>query len=248
MAAIIKFLKNLIYVKNDKEYKLVKFLFLKLRFYRRGIHDYTLHPLEIDPHERCLIISPHPDDESFGCGGLLLKHPEQCEVLLLTNGELGDYVKGPEQTKKIRRREFEKAMKFAGITNYNYLNIPDKGVKKHLKKLNAINTSDYAYIFVPNENERHPDHNCIWRHMQKLIRRQKAKTSLLGYEVWGTISVPNYWLNLSDISEKKMKLMQIYQSQLDHLHYERRMQALNYYRGLLVDVDSVEAYQLINKK
>lgn len=247
MASITEFLKNLIYLKNDKEYKVFKFLFIKLRFRRPGKHDYTLQPLEIKPEMKCLIVSPHPDDESFGCGRLLLKYPRQCEVLLLTNGEQGDYRQGAEQTKEIRRQEFEAAMDFAGVSQYSYLNLPDKNVRKHLKKLNSLKTGDYDFIFVPNENERHVDHNCLWPHMLKLISKQKSKARLMGYEVWGTIGIPGYYLDISDIAAKKLQLTQIYQSQLGHLHYDLRMQALNYYRGLLVDKEYIEVYQHINK-
>lgn len=36
--------------------------------------------LEIEPNDKCLIIAPHADDESIGCGGILLKYPQNFEV------------------------------------------------------------------------------------------------------------------------------------------------------------------------
>ena len=32
--------------------------------------------LELNPDDKCLVIAPHADDESIGCGGLLLKYPD----------------------------------------------------------------------------------------------------------------------------------------------------------------------------
>ena len=69
----------------------------------------------------------------------------------------------------------------------------------------------------------------------------------MGDEVWVTIGIPGYYLDISDIAAKKLQLTQIYLSQLGHLHYDLRMQALNYYRGLLVDKEYIEVYQHINK-
>lgn len=45
--------------------------------------------LEIEPNDKCLIIAPHADDESIGCGGILLKYPQNFEVVVLTDGGKG---------------------------------------------------------------------------------------------------------------------------------------------------------------
>ena len=45
--------------------------------------------LEIKPNDKCLIIAPHADDESIGCGGILLKYLQNCEVVVLTDGGKG---------------------------------------------------------------------------------------------------------------------------------------------------------------
>ena len=45
--------------------------------------------LDIKKNDRILIVAPHPDDETIGCGGLMLKYGEQCEILLLTDGRKG---------------------------------------------------------------------------------------------------------------------------------------------------------------
>lgn len=42
--------------------------------------------LELNPDDKCLVIAPHADDESIGCGGLLLKYPDNCDVVVLTDG------------------------------------------------------------------------------------------------------------------------------------------------------------------
>ena len=42
--------------------------------------------LTLNPDERILVVSPHPDDESIGCGGLLAKFYGKCDVHLVTDG------------------------------------------------------------------------------------------------------------------------------------------------------------------
>lgn len=39
--------------------------------------------------DRILVIAPHADDESIGCGGMLSLYGPQCDILLLTDGRKG---------------------------------------------------------------------------------------------------------------------------------------------------------------
>jgi len=45
--------------------------------------------LDFTSSDRLLVVAPHPDDESIGCGGLLLKHADKCDVAVLTDGRHG---------------------------------------------------------------------------------------------------------------------------------------------------------------
>ncbi len=62
---------------------------------------------------RRLIVAPHLDDESLGCGGLLAKHGAECSVLALTDSG------------ETRRREHEVAMSIFGDIETTALDFPD---------------------------------------------------------------------------------------------------------------------------
>lgn len=53
-----------------------------------------------------LIIAPHADDESLGCGGLIAKYPEQCTVVVLSDKGDG------------RLEEFQRARKVLGYEEF----------------------------------------------------------------------------------------------------------------------------------
>ena len=59
-----------------------------------------------------MVIAPHPDDESIGCGGTICLHTakgDHVSVVFLTSGELGLKHLPPEEAWKIREQEAAKA-------------------------------------------------------------------------------------------------------------------------------------------
>ena len=66
---------------------------------------------------KVLIIAPHPDDESIGCGGTLCLHGgrgDSMAAVYLTSGELGLKHLPREQARLTREREAEKAARMLG--------------------------------------------------------------------------------------------------------------------------------------
>jgi LmbE family N-acetylglucosaminyl deacetylase len=55
--------------------------------------DIIPYHLSHPPGERAIVLAPHPDDETLGCGGtirLLLKSKRPVKVIFLTSGEKAD--------------------------------------------------------------------------------------------------------------------------------------------------------------
>ncbi|MDR2337690.1 MAG: PIG-L family deacetylase [Deltaproteobacteria bacterium] len=196
-------------------------------------------PFCIKNTDKILILAPHPDDEVLGCGGFLLKYPQQCTVVYLTNGCLGDATLSREENIAIRKAELDKVMNTVGIKNYQYLNIPDKQMRRNLKQLRQLKLRQYDYVFVPNKYETHKDHKCLYRRVKLLTLLAKTKVAM--YEVWVTLPHVSHYLNISDCIEQKRELIGLYQSQLKSTDYFKII-ALNQYRGMWPKVSFAEAF------
>ena len=72
---------------------------------------------------RRLVLAPHMDDESMGCGGLLAKRPAECVVAVVADS--GD----------VRRAEFARAMAILGITETVELGMEDGDVGRSIPEL-----------------------------------------------------------------------------------------------------------------
>ncbi len=195
---------------------------------------------------RILVVSPHPDDESIGCGGVILKYRERVDVLLLTDGRLGNPEWSYEETGKVRKREIEAAMDYAGIGSLYCLGYPDSGLRSNVMLDNnggGVKWEQYQNIFVPNCHENHPDHRAAYHIIKKNVRKQKIHPKIFEYEVWTPIRHSNRYLNID--FEKKKQLLSYYQSQLKHIDYTSRILGLNRYRGMQLNYEYAEAYNEI---
>ena len=104
-----------------------------------------LMKLAIDRDDRILVVAPHPDDETLGCGGLLALYGTQCDVLVMTDGRYG---RSPERKTipdeemiSIRYGEIEKALAIAKVNRLYKLDIEDGHLDRNRKK--AIKAKDF---------------------------------------------------------------------------------------------------------
>ena len=70
--------------------------------------------------QHILVISPHPDDESIGCGGTICTHAaagDKVELIVLTSGEKGGHGSSEDETIIIREEEAAAAAAILGIAN-----------------------------------------------------------------------------------------------------------------------------------
>jgi LmbE family N-acetylglucosaminyl deacetylase len=194
---------------------------------------------------RILVLAPHPDDESIGCGGLLLKYPSQCDVIILTDGRYGGPSGQEKDTITTRKKELEKAMTYADVKKIGFLGIEDGKLSENFSKCAGLNLSGYDAIFCPSPNESHPDHACVFEFLLKL----NLQARIFGYEVWSPLYAPSHYLNISDVVEEKKKLISFHESQISQVDYASKAIGLNCFRGLLPypAIPYAEAYQEMNK-
>ena len=203
-----------------------------------------LPTLNIKQKSRLLIVSPHPDDETIGCGGILALYGPQCDVLLLTDGRRGklegsDYTE--EKTAAVRQAEFEAVMDFFHVCSHLELHVPDGTLGNHANAV-AVDLRQYDYIFVPNRNERHPDHKAAYEILKKLYKAQNTKGTLVEYEVWSPLIAANRFLDVSAVMDRKLAGLAKYVSQIASIDYEALAKGLNMYRGAPHHVAFCEAY------
>ena len=207
---------------------------------------------QISRNDRILIVSPHPDDESIGCGGLMLVYGDQCEILLLTDGRKGydsNFPIDEDELVELRKRELQSAVEIAGIdrSHIYMLGIPDGMLSEYMDKVREFDFTSYQYIFVPNHYERHKDHAPVSKLVQNICQHQKSGAHIYEYEVWSPLPSFSEVLDLGDVMELKVEMIQQYKTQIRFLDYVAMTKALNRYRGAGQKAKYAEVYAFVPK-
>lgn len=200
----------------------------------------NVKPIELIPNEgdKYLVIAPHPDDESIGCGGIMSVYPDLFDVLCLTHGDEND----------IRKTEMQNAMNYAGIKNLTMLNIRDKHIIDGQNEFDKFDIGKYDIIFIPYIFDQHKDHKAVSLLLLNKLKHCNYKRTLkiAYYEVWSAINMPLAYVNISNVIENKKNMINCHKSQIASKNYADKITALNSYRGLLRSLDAVECYSIVD--
>ena len=99
---------------------------------------------------RRLIVAPHCDDESIGCGGLLAKYPEDSGVIVCARPD------------DVREKEFEAARDILGYSFRHHLQLLDGSIGDDMASLvghldDALNVLQPEELYLPYPSV-HQDH------------------------------------------------------------------------------------------
>ena len=198
--------------------------------------------------QRLLVISPHADDEAYGCAGIIAKIKDlggEVFVMVMSIGDLRHY-NGTDKVVKgeTRREEFIKTAEFLKVDDYD---IVYEESEKHLR-LDAIPRRELIAI-IERESKvaidkikptmvalpaisYNQDHCAVFHagftacrpHLPKIKPFQKI---VLAYDnptlFWNTEYEkfhPNFYVDISKYLDIKLKAMSFHKSQLrDSLHH-----------------------------
>lgn len=202
---------------------------------------------------RVLVLVPHADDESLGCGGAIALHHRQgdrVKVVFVTDGGAGDplgYYAGLDY-RELRREEARRAASILGIDEVIFWDYPDGRLLEAgdlTERLWALLEADRPdIVYRPSTLELHADHWTLGAATETALQRYQATVVDFRYEIWATVQ-PSHVLDISAVWDRKQKAIEQYQSQLRYNDYLRMVGGLNAYRTLhILSAQYVEAYRL----
>jgi N-acetylglucosamine malate deacetylase 1 len=192
--------------------------------------------------ERVLVLAPHPDDETIGCGGTLCQHIERkdsVEVVFLTSGELGLREAPKEEAHRVREAEAHKACAALGISKLHFLRLPDwelnENTEAALKALTPVlERANPTLIYLPHPQESHPDHAAtLPLTLESCEKANLTGVKLFTYEVWSPFRTCDSVVDISSYMDRKLEALSHYVSQLNDRDYIQATKGLGAYRAAL---------------
>ncbi|HLD02027.1 MAG TPA: PIG-L family deacetylase [Patescibacteria group bacterium] len=202
-----------------------------------------------------LVISPHPDDEVLGCGGLIKRVKDEggkVYVLFVTVGETKEYASHGTTNGDQRVAEIEKVAKFLRYDDYKVVfpgntfhlrldNIPQKDLITEIEDGESISLNKIkpTIIATPQPQDYNQDHRACAQAVFAATRPapnaiKPFQPVVLGFESVVTADWtsqytrnPNFFVALSAKQlDTKLQALKLYHSQVREGSHPRSLQSL----------------------
>lgn len=210
-----------------------------------GLHRWMMHDASVPMAptlKPALVIAPHHDDETFGCGGMIAMKRDAgvpVHVVVMTDGRQSHgHLAGVDldQMMQTRKREVVAACNILGVDakDIHFLDLPDQGVYRlspaehgdAVGRVAALISSLRPQeIYVNHRTDRHPDHEAVFRIVSDAIARVGVPLEVYQYPIWLIWKGPYRWeshpddlkgagrLDVRAVQERKDRAIAVYASQ-----------------------------------
>jgi len=199
--------------------------------------------------KRVLVLAPHPDDETIGCGGSLALHADNndpVKVVFLTNGGKGDMSGRFERDTYIslRQTESRNACACLGIQDVEFWPYEDRALSALTEVPGRIFgvLTDYRpdLVYAPSPLEFHPDHRATCSFLCSAVQLYPAACEVAFCEIGQPLRV-NLLVDITPVLNRKSAALKTYESQLFERDYDGTTIALNRFRSLTLPDDVTHA-------
>lgn len=191
--------------------------------------------LDLTQAKRVLVFSPHPDDETLGCGGTLARLAKMCpvKVVLVTDGSGAGGL--PAGASEVRQAEFVRALALLGVTDSIQFKQPDGhfegSAELALRVLALLDDFQPDWVFLPSPLDYHRDHVRIAAFLEPMCRRAASITQLVFYEIWAPVPATHV-VDITEQADLKKRALAEHATAMVCGDYLRAVNGLNSYRGL----------------
>lgn len=212
-----------------------------------------------------LVIAVHPDDETLGCGGTLLKHKASGDevhwLICTTVDKTNSYYK----TREDELKRVADAYEFSSVNNLRLktMQVDEYGMSSLIDKIsNVINTIKPNIIYLPFKSDVHSDHRKIFEasysctksfrypFIKKIYMMEILSETEFAPSTKEDSFIPNTFVDISAYFEKKIEIMKIFKSEIlmhPFPRSERNLKSLATLRGATAGCEYAESFVLLKE-
>jgi len=218
---------------------------------------------------KVLAVAAHPDDETLGAGGTLLKHlsrGDQVFWLILTAPSPDDW---PAEMVSRCLSQVQSVADAYGFTETIELGMPAAGMDLVSMRdvvdgiSGALRAIKPDRIYTVGDTDAHTDHLVAFEGLMlalKPFRPDYDIESIYSYEVLSSTDaatgwrhknfVPNVYSDVCEFLERKLEIMNLFENQLQPEPLPRSsssIRALARYRGATIGIEYAEAFSVVRQ-
>lgn len=221
---------------------------------------------------KVLCVAVHADDETLGCGGTILRHKaegDEIHWLLLTGPTANHPSIFKQEFIDNRAGMVDEVAKAYGYDSLDYLALPTQllhalDIRDIIKKISdVIIRIQPNIIYTMFAYDVHSDHrvafdavySCTksfrYPFIEKIYMMETLSETEFALATSARTFLPNVYVDITDYIDKKLKIMQMYPTELMAEPYPRSLssiKALARVRGSRAGVMYAEAFQLLYEK
>lgn len=219
--------------------------------------------------KKVLVVAVHPDDETLGCGGTLLKHQnigDEINWLIITEAKEKDGFSKESINK--RSKEIEKVAQLYSFKNIINLKLPTMRIDE-LSMSTLISKISVVFkeikpeiIYLPFKSDVHSDHrvvfdatySCTKSFRYPFIKKVYMMETLSETEFTPSTTddtfIPNVFIDITPYLDKKIEIMKIYKSEIGEHPFPRskkNIKALATIRGASSGCEYAESFMLLKE-
>lgn len=214
--------------------------------------------------KKILVVAVHPDDETLGCGGTLLRHRaagDEIHWLIVTEAD-------NDAVKRRRIGQIEQVRQAYGFTDIHALNFPTTCLDQLATGTlvgaiaKVVATVAPEIIYLPFAYDIHSDHRIVFEaaysctkvfrypSVRRVLMMETVSETDFSPAIPGQVFMPNVFVDIGDHLEKKLNIARIYEEELCNHPFPRSLEglrALATVRGAAAGCRYAEAFTLLKE-
>jgi LmbE family N-acetylglucosaminyl deacetylase len=217
--------------------------------------------------KKVIVISAHPDDETLGAGGTLLKHKQsgdQIFWLIVTNVlESSGFSKDKIASRQLEIKKVESMYGFdkTFLLDYPTMSLTSNSLLTLIPQISEIFSEvKPEIIYSLNRSDAHSDHRYLsdavmactksfrYPYIKKVLMYECISETEFAPAFPEKVFIPNYFVDISSFIERKMEIMRVFESEMGLPPFprsEENILALARFRGSSVGCNFAEAFQVV---
>ena len=217
---------------------------------------------------KILALSVHPDDETLGCGGTLLRHAQAGDELHWLVATQAHPPQWPEELIARKAAEVARVAEAYGMASVHKLGLPTV-------KLDTVPQAELIHrirevidrvrpeiVYTVHDGDVHTDHHAVFQATMCVLKafymRKHGVRAVYSFETLSSTDaapvqfhrafLPTVFRDISPFIDRKIEIMDLFATEAQPDPFPRgpsALRALARFRGASIGVDYAEAFMLI---